>query len=194
MNFRPMKQLKTWISGALLRAGCGLAMAAMIAMAIASTGCAAESGGKITQSDLDKMAKDIQAKPPTGGGPGGTGTEIIRANDLLSVTFNDLPPTGPLPKFEDRVKDDGTITLPLNVKVVAAGKTAGMLQEEIHKLYVPRYYVRLTVAVRTEERFYFVGGEVRNPGRFPYANELTVMRAIASAAGFTEFEIGRAHV
>jgi polysaccharide export outer membrane protein len=32
-----------------------------------------------------------------------------------------------------------------------------------------------------------VGGEVKNSGRFPYLGEITVLRAIDSAGGFTDF-------
>jgi polysaccharide export outer membrane protein len=114
--------------------------------------------------------------------------ELIRAGEILTVTFSDLPPNGAIPNFRDRVKDDGTILLPLGVKAEAAGKTAGQLQQTIEALYVPRYFKRLTVSVQNEERFYFVGGEVRQPNRQSYAGPgLTVLQAIDSAGGFTEF-------
>ncbi|MBI1839930.1 MAG: polysaccharide export protein, partial [Verrucomicrobia bacterium] len=89
--------------------------------------------------------------------------------------------------FKDRVKDDGTIGLPLGVRVEAAGKTIGQVQQTIEASYVPRYLKRLTVSVKNEERFFFVGGEVRTPGRIIYASGLTVLQAIDSAGGFTEF-------
>ena len=45
--------------------------------------------------------------------------------------------------------------------VQAAGKTAGELQNEIHDLYVPKYYRHLTVTVNTGDRVYYVTGEVK---------------------------------
>lgn len=114
--------------------------------------------------------------------------EVIKPGDAITIIFSDLPPNSLLPaEFKDRVKDDGTLTLPLNVKVKAAGKTPTQLQEDIYNQYVPRYFVRLTINVKTEDRFYYVGGFVRNPGRFPYLNELSVLRAVESAGGVTEY-------
>lgn len=112
--------------------------------------------------------------------------ELIRPGDLLTVSFSDLPPPG-LTDFRDRVKDDGSIMLHLGVKIQAAGKTPGQLQQTIEASYVPRYFKRVTVSVRSEERFFFVGGEVRQPNRQIYASGITVLQAIDSAGGFTEF-------
>ena len=114
--------------------------------------------------------------------------ELIRIGETLTVTFSGLPPSAAIPEFRDRVKDDGSIILPLGVKVDAAGRTAGQLQQSIEAAYVPRYFKRLTVSVKNEERFFYVGGEVRQPNRQPYAGaSLTVLQAVASAGGFTEF-------
>lgn len=71
--------------------------------------------------------------------------------------------------------------------IQAAGKTAGQLQRELQEAYVPKLYRRLTVTVLTENRVFFVDGEVRQPGRLVYTGELTVLKAVASAGGFTDF-------
>ncbi len=110
--------------------------------------------------------------------------DIISTGDRISILFTDIP--NPFP-HEVRVLEDGTITLPHERKLVAAGKTAGKVQEEIHKLYVPHYYRRLTVTVRTDSRFYAVSGQVRGPSLQPYAGDMTVLRAIAAAGDFTDF-------
>jgi protein involved in polysaccharide export with SLBB domain len=92
-----------------------------------------------------------------------------------------------IPQHSEPIKEDGTITLPYIGAVQAAGKTPGKLQNEIHDLYVPQYYVRLTVTVKSEDRVYYVGGEVRQPGRQLYVGETTVTRAVQSAGDFTDF-------
>ena len=71
--------------------------------------------------------------------------------------------------------------------VRAVGKTAGELQSEIHDLYVPKYFVRLTVTVKPGDLVYYVSGEVKGPGRQLYVGETTVTKAIASAGDFTDF-------
>jgi protein involved in polysaccharide export with SLBB domain len=66
-------------------------------------------------------------------------------------------------------------------------KTAGELQNEIHDLYVPKYYVRLNVVVKPGDLVYYVRGEVKQPGRQLYVGETTVTKAITSASDFTDF-------
>ncbi len=105
----------------------------------------------------------------------------------IIVTFADLPNF--VNPFEERIKADGTITLLHNQTFVAAGKPVGVLEKEIRARYVPRYYVNLTATVKPQEntRFYFVGGEVKQPGRQVYLSRLTVLKAIQSSGDFTDF-------
>jgi len=92
-----------------------------------------------------------------------------------------------IPEHTEPIKEDGTLTLPYIGAVQAAGRTPGELQNEIRDLYVPKYYVRLTVTVKSQDRVYYVGGEVKQPGRQLYVGETTVTRAIQSAGDFTDF-------
>ena len=110
---------------------------------------------------------------------------VLRVGDLVRVSLLDIPQ--PPQPVEIRIPDDGRITLPYNITVDARGKTVSQLQEEIRKAYVPTYFVRLTVNIKTEERFYYVGGEVRVPSRQPYNGEITVLRAVDTAGGFTDY-------
>ncbi|HSH92979.1 MAG TPA: polysaccharide biosynthesis/export family protein [Roseimicrobium sp.] len=114
-----------------------------------------------------------------------TNFDLLRVGDLITVTYADITQP-PLP-HEERIKDDGTITLHLIGAVHAAGKSPGTLQKEIHDMYVPKLYRRLTVTVKTEERFFFVGGEVKSPNRLVYNGEMTVLKAIKVAGDFTDY-------
>jgi polysaccharide export outer membrane protein len=110
----------------------------------------------------------------------------LRPGDQLSVVFSgvQVPPD----KFEGRIKEDGCISLPYVGSVQASGKTTAELEEEVRSLYVPKYYAKhFTVVVNSENRFFYVDGEVRNPGRYVYAGEMAVLKAVASASGFTDF-------
>lgn len=91
---------------------------------------------------------------------------------------------------EDSIKEDGTITLPLIGKVTAVGKTSGELQNEIWTNYVPKYYVHLTVYVKSpaNDRVYYVGGQVNShQGVYPYMGLTTVSKAIQAAGDFNDF-------
>jgi protein involved in polysaccharide export with SLBB domain len=109
----------------------------------------------------------------------------FHVGETVNVTFSGPPE--PIDPHEELIKEDGTITLPLIGSVKALGKTAGELQKEITTLYVPQYYVRLTVTVKPGDRVYYIRGEVKQPGRQLYVGETTVTKAITSAGDFTDF-------
>ena len=111
-------------------------------------------------------------------------SDSINIGDRLGVVFSDLPEK--VDPFLVRVADDGTITLLLNQTFNAAGKTISGLEKEIRARYVPDYYVNLTVTVK-RDNFYYVIGEVKMPGQLVHPGEITVLKAIAAAQGFTDF-------
>lgn len=93
-----------------------------------------------------------------------------------------------IPVHEEPIKEDGTITMPLIGKIIAIGKTTGELQNEILTNYVPKYYVRLTVTVKSPtDRVYYVGGQVSVPGVKQYLGDTTVTKAIQGAGDFNDF-------
>lgn len=112
----------------------------------------------------------------------------FHVGDEVAITF--VTPSGAvdaIPPFAGRIQDDGTITLQYINAVTAVGKTAGELQKEIHDLYVPKYFTELNVTVRGEGTFFYVDGEVAQRGEKPYPGQMTIVKAIAAAGGFTEF-------
>jgi polysaccharide export outer membrane protein len=123
--------------------------------------------------------------PPPGPDPE-TQVAHFHVGDTVTVVFTGLPNDDLLP-HEEPIKEDGTITLDSIGPVKAAGKTAGELQNDIHDLYVPKYYTHLNVTVKTGDRVFYVTGEVKNPGRQIYSGQMTVTKAITSAGDFTDF-------
>ena len=113
--------------------------------------------------------------------------EMLRVGDSLTVTFLDTP--NPIPPFQEKIKEDGTITLALNMSFKADGKTRGELEKEIRAAYVPDYYKQLTVTVVPDvtTRWYYVDGEVKVPNRWIHNHPITVSQAIATSGGFTDF-------
>jgi polysaccharide export outer membrane protein len=47
--------------------------------------------------------------------------------------------------------------------------------------------VRCAVSVLVAQRYFYVGGEVKNPGRFLWSEDTTLMKAINTASGFTDY-------
>ncbi|MEI2723432.1 MAG: polysaccharide biosynthesis/export family protein [Verrucomicrobiota bacterium] len=99
---------------------------------------------------------------PESGGPFGLHSDRFAIGDLVRVIFSGTIEA--IQPHEERIKDDGTITLPLIGTVKADGMTPGELQKAITSAYVPDYYKRLTVTVTSSQRVYYVGGQVRQPG------------------------------
>jgi polysaccharide export outer membrane protein len=125
------------------------------------------------------------AAPEAPPDPAAEGIEFLRVGDRITVILSDAP--GPPPGFAGAIRDDGKIVLHLNQEFTAAGKRASDLEKEIHDRFVPSIYKRLTVSVKAEERSFFVYGEVRGGGQKPYFGEMNVLKAIATAGGFTDF-------
>ena len=96
---------------------------------------------------------------------------------------------GPALSAQGEIKPDGTITLTLNQTFKAAGVTRAQLEKDIRERYVPRYYKQMTVGIKLtrDTRFYYVGGEVRAPGRQLYLGRITILKAIQSAGDFNDF-------
>ena len=87
---------------------------------------------------------------------------------------------------ESEVDPAGMITLPLIQQVPAAGKTIQELENEIKSRLSPDYVKtpKLTIEVLNYRPFYIIG-EVKNPGSYPFVADMTVVNAIALAGGYT---------
>jgi polysaccharide biosynthesis/export protein VpsN len=110
----------------------------------------------------------------------------IKVGEKLIIVMSDTPPPG-LPQHQVSVSSDGMISLPFNQSIKAAGKPKLQLQQEIRSIYVPAYFKQMSVTIQTEDRFFTVGGEVRNPSRQLFVGTMSVLKAIAAVGGFTEF-------
>jgi len=88
---------------------------------------------------------------------------------------------------EVAIDENGEISLPLVGRITAAGLTTSELSERIEANYVPRFYVHCSVTVLVTVRYFYVGGEVRQPGRYPWSEDVTLLKAINTSGGFTDY-------
>jgi polysaccharide export outer membrane protein len=82
---------------------------------------------------------------------------------------------------------DGNVATPLAGELKAAGLTTDQLQAEYKEaLEKQGFYKNPKVAVEVlNYRPFYIMGEVKKPGSYPYASGLTVSAAVAEAGGFT---------
>jgi protein involved in polysaccharide export with SLBB domain len=164
----------------------GLFAGTMLTAGLVLTGCGSPS--LAGPSFLDNPHPPSAVMPSAGGPQNAAPAADVarfRVGDTVTVSFSEVPI--PIPDHVESIKEDGTITLPFIGSVHCVGKTSGELQKEIHDAYVPKYYLRLTVIVKTGDRYYYVGGEVNKAGVFQYVSGTTVTKAIQAAGGLNEF-------
>jgi protein involved in polysaccharide export with SLBB domain len=147
--------------------------AAFLSFILAASGCAAKPA---------KTALQMTSAPET--------NVILGQGDVIDTKFFYNPELNE----SQPVRPDGKISLQLIGEVMAAGKTPGVLQEELIKLYTPQLRKpEVTVIVRSlANRRVFVGGFVQSPGAIELRTRMTVLEAIMQAGGFDRWraEVG----
>lgn len=127
--------------------------------------------------------------PPPAGQPAGATARpyFIGAFDTVQV---DVFGVEELSRREIQADGSGHLSFPLAGTIDANGMTPEQLGHEIANRLRGRYIrdpqvtVNLTQAV---SQVVTIDGEVREPGLYPVVGRMTLMRAIASAKGLTEF-------
>lgn len=91
---------------------------------------------------------------------------------------------------EVQIDASGRLSFPLIGVVEAAGLTPGELSDELERLLQGRYVRDPQVTVNLEEtvsQVITVDGQVSEPGLYPVIGRMTLMRAVATAGGTSEF-------
>jgi protein involved in polysaccharide export with SLBB domain len=122
----------------------------------------------------------VMAPPPSWAADGAA--YRLGPGDKVRVTvFNEKDLSG---DFD--VNDQGQIALPLIGAVQVAGHTISDVETIITQRYGKDYLVNPHVNVEVlNYRPFFILGEVKNPGSYPYVNGMTVVNGVALAGGYT---------
>ncbi len=110
----------------------------------------------------------------------------IAGDDVLQITITDHPELS----VTAIVIADGTVSLPL----VGSVRVEGMVVEEarlkLEELYNQHYIANPSVAInltKSRSKQFYIYGEVQKPGSYPLISHITVLKAIVTAGGFTDF-------
>jgi polysaccharide biosynthesis/export protein len=132
------------------------------------------------QSAVPAMADETPKKAATA-----DPNYVIGAQDVLDINVWKEPDVSRVVP----VRPDGKISLPLLNDVQAAGLTPDQLAAKVTedlKKYVTNPQVTVIVTAINSQRVYILG-EVTRPGAFPLLPGMTVLQALSSAGGFTQF-------
>ena len=111
---------------------------------------------------------------------------LIGPLDTIQVDVFNVPDLS----REIQVDASGRISMPLVGTVEARGRTAQELAQAIETALRGRYVrdPEVTVNIRSSvSQVVTVDGQVIEPGLYPVTNQMTLMRAIASAKGLSEY-------
>ena len=167
---------------------------AILAVALLSTQAMAQnaSQGAVPQQPLQRPAAESNAAAPAQAAPGrSTGqTAALKADDSYRLGSGDrvrITVFGqPELTGEYAVDGSGQMSYPLVGQIGAGGMTAHELEKALIGKLSPNYLKNpsISVEVLTYRPFYIVG-EVRTPGSYPFVSGMTVLNAVALAGGFT---------
>jgi polysaccharide export outer membrane protein len=80
----------------------------------------------------------------------------------------------------------GKLAFPLVGQVKAGGLTASELQKELAAALTPDYVKNPSVSIEIlSYRPFYIVGEIRTPGSYPYVAGMSVINGVALAGGFT---------
>lgn len=132
-----------------------------------------------------KPAAPSQDKTPKGEIAADSDTYIIGPEDVLSIfVWKEESLTKTVP-----VRIDGMISLPLLDDIQAAGLTPLKLKQVITeklKNFIENPTITITVMEANSYKIY-LSGEVKNPGVMRIRSQTTLLKAIITAGGFTEW-------
>jgi protein involved in polysaccharide export with SLBB domain len=157
----------------------------LVAVGWLPVGCKTGSAGSGYGGTPDPSGKQLASVSPIAGT--NDSIDLFHVGDSVTIEYSDMPV--PYTPRDEKIKEDGTLTLLEGKTFTAAGKTRTQLEREVRDYYVPNYYLKMTVSIRQqkETQFYYVRGEVKAPGRQIYISRISLLRAIGSAGDFTDF-------
>jgi polysaccharide export outer membrane protein len=126
-----------------------------------------------------------QAGEVAGKGEDAAQGKILKRGDHLVIYLRGIPEPE---EVKNVVDETGTLNLPLVGTIPVDGKKVAEAERLVEKAYVDGgYYQKINVIIVAEEDEYYVRGEVKREGRYPLSRDMTLLQAIATAGGYTDY-------
>jgi polysaccharide export outer membrane protein len=155
------------------------------ALAFVALAACGPGGGMVDVSVSGDRASVMQANANLPRPANADGVYRVQAGDVIEVTVYQLQDLNRLAEVDGA----GNINLALIGAVPAAGRTVRQLEEEIAGRYRARYLQNPQVSVFVKDSVGLrvtVDGAVKKPGVIMARGDMTLLRALAEAQGFTE--------
>lgn len=108
---------------------------------------------------------------------------LLDTGDTINITVFGEPELSK----QTLLSDSGKITYPFLGEITVRGLTVVELEKTIHDGLKGDYLINPNVSVAiVQYRPFFIDGEVKKDGAYPYQPGLTVAKAVTLAGGFTE--------
>ena len=196
-----MKQLKR-------RRGSRLHLGGLLALAVLAQGCASNSMDDLRltryQPDIsgrtylvpapDAPPPSVEvpvvpsaaaAKPGTHGDHGERAKRTLKRGDMVVIYLRGIPQPD---EIKEIIDDLGNVSLPLVDMVEIDGLSTSKAERKIRDAYVNSgFYMDISITIVAQEDEYFVRGEVKREGRYPLTGEITLLKAITAAGGYTDY-------
>jgi polysaccharide export outer membrane protein len=174
------RKLACWVAILSLVAGVGFT----------GTGALAQGGlpGPSVQPSVPASARVAATPPnpvsvaPVSGGPQDESYKLGSGDKLKLVVYGENDLGG-----EYLVDGAGQVQLPLLGQIPAAGMSVHDFEAAVGSKFVSEGYLkdpRVSVEVENYRPFYIIG-EVKSPGQYPYVNGMNALNAVALAGGYT---------
>lgn len=132
---------------------------------------------------LALLCGGCQGTPKVAKMPAGEMPRALVAGDVVKLTFFGNPELNQ----SQRVRADGTISLPLIGQVRAVGKNIGEFQDELSNKYKPHLAnTEVLISLESSATAVYVSGAVNKPGKIVLYRPMTVLEAIMEAGGRSE--------
>ena len=120
--------------------------------------------------------------PGAGGGAADSGSYRLNPGDKMRIiVYGQNHLTG-----DYTLDNAGMLSFPLAGQVKASGMTPGELERTLKSKLDPDYIRGASVSVEiASKRPFYIIGEIRNPGSYPYVSGISVFNAVALAGGYT---------
>jgi polysaccharide biosynthesis/export protein len=156
-------------------------------LAVLVSACGGKTPPVQSTADLQVLDQSVGLPPPTVRDLADQSREtVLGPNDRISVSVFGVPDAG----GTVRADSTGRIALPLAGEININGKTTREVEQALAEAYARSYIRNPRVTVNIVElvsQQVTVDGEVAQPGLYPVVGDMTLLRAIASARGTTEF-------